>query len=160
MKTKKIAILLLGILFSCSCIGRAADPSGNICNQLPVPVLHSETPLKLKNNEFKNPQSLDDIRNVLFDYAGTLYKDYKLVGGFSGYLGGCTTYSVVLQRNDGTSVVVPFDITDIIKIVKTKSKKSKEEITELENEVRKLKDSLNITDSKEKESSPGIPTNG
>lgn len=157
MKTKKIAILLLGILFSCSCIGQAADSTYDF-NKRQI-VMHSETPLKLKNDDFKNPQSLDDIRNVLFDYACKLYKDCKLVGGFSDYRDGCTTYTVVLQRSDGAAVAIPFDITDIIKRTKTKNKKAKKEIVELEEKVRKERDSMNITDSKENVSSRLAPAN-
>lgn len=95
------------------------------------PTEHSETPLKLKYKGVKNLKELFDSQ---YDYASKLYEDYEVVGGYTQKVGNEMFRNVLIKKGDSW-ISIRFDITDILKKLRSQSKRNRAEIDQLEKDI-------------------------
>ncbi len=130
MNYKLLSILIIGITsFSYSSIVHA-DLDLNASREKVID--HSETPLKL---EYKGVNNLDELRDFQYNHVRTLYKDHEIIGGYTQKVGNEMFRNVLIKKNNYSWISIRFDITDILKKLKSQSKHNRDQIIQLEKDI-------------------------
>lgn len=129
MNCKLPVMAIIGMLaLSCSGIVRANE----IINYLnDPPIQHSETPLKLK---YKGINNLEELFEFQYGYVDKLYENSKLIGGHTQKIDKNIIRHVLIKKGD-SRISIRFDITDILRKLRSQSKRNRAEIDQLEKDI-------------------------